>query len=179
MNRYCASAAALLLLVCSVQAPGIESVDVDVSHISFGPFERDDETPVDSRATARLVGTRDVPMYVGSKFGVRMRIDAERGTRLQIASVWTFRPRARRGEESSAIEVAEERISVTNHEDVLIWRALAERDMVPGEWAVRVALIGVDDEPLSSIPLHERTFAMRKIPPEPVRDDTIKVEPSP
>lgn len=170
------AAVAALLLAGSASVLGAESdeqLTVKLSRVKYGPFEQGDHVPTGSRIPAQLIGgriarsTHDVPMYVGSKFGVKMRIDADRGERLQLATVWTFRAPARGGAESRAVTASKGSMLVDNHDDVDIWHVLDDRsDMVAGEWTVQIALIGVDedlmeegdDQPPYSILLYETTF---------------------
>ncbi len=165
-NKWVAKAAAVVCIWMTVVAPrvgaGEAELSVKLSDVRYGVFDTKSRLagsafPRRYRSRWISVVSDQIPMKKGLAFGAKMRIDASRGSDLQLAIIWTHPPQRRVVEEirlvnpSTIDQPYDDRSvyirTVRNHRERAFAFALDYPwEMTPGAWTLHVMLIGVDDD---------------------------------
>jgi hypothetical protein len=175
-----ALSAGCVLPVCAAVLGGVthaQELDAKLSKVVVGIFYEKGYQELGTRVPdPRFKGiereTTGVLACFGERFGLTGILEAGRGERLRLATIWRFPPQDR-PDASGPVTEAREEFVVRNHETVRIWYTLAHKhDIVRGSWSMQVFLSGIEGEkqtgedgrPRYWIPLYETTFQLGGAP---------------
>ena len=155
-----------------------DEVTVRVSGIEYGLFR-----PCHSQRFCRwsiAQQTDQIPMTLGARFGVKLKLNANRIGDLQTLDLWTTPPVVLDSEESETSD-QNSVFFVSDGEEFFAYYELEQTgELVPGDWTVQIYLIGIGkdrlrksgDVPPYRILLYEKTFHLYALNPEAGGDET-------